>query len=199
MTEYKKAFDNDGNEIEVLYKSEAEKLIQEKEEKLLETEEKLKKLETKDFNWNAFKNATKEEKEKMVSMLTEAEKKIIEQQETHAKELEELKTERISDFKNDALNVLIGDDEDLRKKILANYDRIVGEAKTKQEIQAKIKEAYNMVGAPSFNPILNVANTTTMGELNRKPKETLTPEQKEFAKKFGVSDETVNKYGKKTG
>jgi hypothetical protein len=101
----------------------------------------LEELRKKDFNFKKLREQGKHTKEE-----------IAHEKENLAKEWGEFRDNLISERKSDALDMLVGTDEELRKKVLANYDRIVGDASTKQEIYRKMRDAVNLTGgavAPS--------------------------------------------------
>ena len=162
--------------------------IAQQEKDLTETKEKLTKLENKDFNFKKLRDMNDEEKGK----LTEAEKALMNKQE----ELEENQTkftETIVDGnKNEALAVLVGDDAEMRKKVLYNFDRIKGDAVTKEQISAKMREAHNMLGmqGSQINPInLAAGSYGDFGNISSDNKQTNV--DGELAKKLGLDDDDL--------
>lgn len=200
MTEYKKLTNEEGEEIEALSKEEHEAEIKTKEEefgkKEKELNEQLGKYKDKDFNFKALREAKKEDREKLLEKLSDTERKLYEEQESNKKELDDLKSGLIQENKDTAIDALCGDDEELKKKVLANFDDLNIEAKTKGEMIVKVQKAYNMsVDVLERNPVLGVSRSTSEGDIKKKEKGELTPELKEMGKKLGLSDEDQKKYG----
>lgn len=151
-------FDADGNVVEALTKDEAETLAQQKADELLkqkqeefkQKEEELEKLKTKDYNWQKLRAMTKEEKEKM----KESERAILEKQEELDTKFNELESSRKKEVIDTMLEAYAGDDEELRKKILINYDRIKDPDADKESIKRKMKDAFILSNeGRTINPV----------------------------------------------
>ncbi len=125
------------------------------EAQLVDVNEKLKKLENKAFNFKKLRDMNDEEKGK----LSEAEKALMAKQEELEENQKTFQTTLEDSNKNEALAVLVGTDEEMKKKVLHNYGRIEGSAVTKDEINKKMREAVNMLGvsAPSGGNPVNMA------------------------------------------
>lgn len=173
---------------------EKKELIAQKEKELESTKEKLTKLENKDFNFRKLEDMTQEQQNK----LSDNEKALMKKQE----ELEENQTkfaETIEESnKKEALAVLAGNDEKLRKKVLYNYNRIKGEAITKEDINKKMRDAFNMLGQTdnAINPINQAVNYQSGGSGIRDVKATKV--DSELAQNFGVTDEELKNNKLKT-
>jgi hypothetical protein len=195
---YNKFFDDEGNEVEALSKEQAEALLKQEEERKAELQSEVQKLKDKDFNFKAFRDARKEEREKMKEQLSEKEKQILEMQEESEGRIDKIQSNLIKDYKEDILESLVGEDEDLRKKIEYNFDRIKGEAETKAQIKNKLLDAYKLsTDNPVENPLSSVSHTTNSGEIQRKKEGGLSEEDKKALKdQAGFSDEDLEKYAK---
>lgn len=179
-------YDNDGNPVEGVLPPEEIKSLQ---EKLEETNQKLSKLEKKDFDYRRLENMTEAEKEK----LSATELSLKKQQEELEDKQKTLETTFISDVKKDLISSLVGDDEELRKKIELNYDRLSdsSKAKSREEIKALLNDAYVMsVGIKYSNPILNANNVS--GSVHVKS-EKISEDIKDFGKKLGLTEEDLEK------
>ena len=169
-------------------KEKKEKLA-EYEKTLEETTSKLKKLENKDYNFKKLRDMSSEEKEKLSATEIELKKKQEELEESQAS----FQTTIVESSKNEALAVLVGDDKKIREKVLHNYDRIKGNAVTKDEINNRMRDAYNMLGvgaAKVSNPITAAAGFQGgAGVANSSAKTKIDPE---LASNFGITDEDLN-------
>jgi hypothetical protein len=96
--------------------------------------------------------------------------------------------------KNEALAVLVGNDEALRKKVLYNYDRLKGDAVTKDEINSRMRDAYNMLGqaAPQVNVLGQAVNYQGVSSTGKKEKV-----DKDLASKLGLTEEDLTKHNLK--
>ena len=202
MTEYKKLTNDEGEEIEALSKDEHEaeikKQTEEFEKKEKKLNDKLTKFKDKDFNFKALREAKEDDKKKLLGQLSDKERKLFEEQEKNAKSIDDLKGSLVQENMDTAMDALCKDDEELKKKVQANFELLNIEVKTKKEMVEKVQKAYNMSVDPAVrNPVQGVAGSTNVGNIGQTEKPTLTPEQKEIGKeKFGLSDEDYEKYGK---
>jgi hypothetical protein len=155
----------------------------EKVEMTKEEYEEYQKLKEKDLNFQKLRNGTKKDKEDI--------KKTREELDSRAAEfLDTLEKER----KADALSMLIGDDIELRKKALFNYDRIKDDAKTKEEIYKKMKEAVNMTGVrEEVNPMYRDTGHSGYRGFEKSNKE--SEDSKEMRETMRITDEDKKKYG----
>jgi len=190
----------DGTEIEVFtqeeveeqnanvletYKTENPDKSEEMETLKKELEEKqaeLEKIGNKDQNFKRLRDQKSELEEKLEKATGEMSEK-----------LEAAITNLAGDKKADIINSLVGDDEELKKKVFFHYNRIKDEAKTKEEISAKVNDAYFLATkqeAPSGNFI------SSAGAGNVKSKAQITPGEKEIGDALGITDEDRKKYSK---
>ena len=178
------AFDVDGNPIEGLLSLEESSALN---TSLEENKEKLTKLENKDFNFRKLESMTEEEKNK----LTAVELSLKKQQEELEEKQKSFETGFVTDVKKDLLDSLVGDDEELRKKVELNYARIKDSetAKTREEIKNVLSDALSMsVGVKTNNPLnraINGSGNAPAG--SSKPSSDLI----KLGKMFGLSDEDL--------
>jgi len=180
----KELYDVDGNPIQAFTPEE----IAEKEKELETTKTELEKLKNKDFNFKKLRDMNEEEKAKLTGVelqLKQKQEELEENQKTFSQQI-------VDGNKNEALAVLVGDDEELRKKVLSNYDRIKGDAVTKEEINSRMREAYNMLGqfASKPNPLLQAVNFSGGAGVVKTPSK-LNDDQKSLGKKLGLTDEDL--------
>lgn len=143
------AYNVDGEPIEGLYSPEEVKAMQ----------ERLEKLESKDFNFRKLESMTEEEKAK----LSAVELSLKQQQEQLEEKQKQFESGFVSDVKKDLFDAMIGDDEDLRKKVEVNYARIKDSdtAKSRDEIKSIIADALAMsVGVKGSNPLNTAINSS---------------------------------------
>jgi len=144
----------------------------------------LEKLKEKDLNFKKLRDSTKEEKEK-----------IKKGKEELAKEQQEFREKTVQERLDDALDIEVGDDEELRKKTVFNFGRIEGDAVTRKEIHQKVKEAVGMTGTPPSPSMLARGGSHSgyrgLGETDKKE----TNESKEMRKDMRISDKDKEKYG----
>lgn len=203
--EEKKYYDAEGNEVEAIsaeeveaqkaeaietYKTEhpdedievLQKQIEEKEEEVNIAKEELEKLGKKDFNFQKLREQNKTQESELDKLKTEMSEK-----------LDQAITNLAGDKKADIINSLVGDDEELKKKVEFHYDRIKDEAKTKDEIQSKVNDAYFLATrqeAPTGNYV------SSAGAGNVKNEEQITPGEKEIGDALGITDEDRKKFNK---
>lgn len=161
-----------------------------KARELAETKERLAKLENKDMNFKKLRDMTDAEREK----LTMTELELKKRQESLEEEQTSFKQQVMKSHMDDALAVLAGEDEEVRKKIMHNYERIKDDATTKDEIFRKMKDAYKLTNdrSASINP-LNVA-MGVVGNAPPKAKEgAWSDDLKELGSKFGLKEDDMKK------
>ena len=167
---------------------ERRELIAKQEAELAETKEKLQKLENKDYNFKKLRDMNDEEKGKLSATELELKKKQEELEENQTK----FQTTVIEGNKAEALAVLVGNDAEMKKKVLYNYDRIKGDAVTKEQINAKMREAHNMLGMAQsqVNPI-NQAVGFQGGAGGVSSGNKTDKVDADLASKLGISDEDL--------
>jgi chromosome segregation ATPase len=195
-------FDEDGNEVE-LDKSidEIQKSYQEqtqqfeefkktKEEEVKVINEKLSKLENKEFNFKALRDMTEEEKGKLSAM----ELQLKQQQEKHDEEIKNIKQTFIGNAKEEVLNKLAGQNEEVRKKVLEAYDSLNLKDESKADIEARMKAAYKLAVGSDIGTNLSYSSEGVAPIPNKVSD--VKPEVKELGKNLGLSDEDFKKYSK---
>jgi chromosome segregation ATPase len=188
-----KLYDADGNEVEAFLPDEVKPLqeaaaLHDKE--LAETKEKLTKLENKDFNFKKMRDMTQAEIEK----LSAKEIELMKRQENLEEQQTTFKQQVVQSHMNDALAVLAGEDEEVRKKIMHNYERINDDATTKEDIFRKMKDAYRLTTdrSVSMNPL-----SAAMGVVGNAPakgdNKVWSDDLKELGSKMGLKEDDMKK------
>ena len=138
-----------------------------------------------------IKELTEDEKAKF----TEKELELKEEQEKLSEEQTKFKDQMVQSYQDDALAVLTGNNEEMRKKVINNYNRITGEAITKEEVATKMRDAFNMLGSQQRipNPVSLAHNT--MGSVSEPGKGRITENEKSLGEKLGITEEEIKKYG----
>jgi len=155
-------YDVDGNIIEgaltpdevAEIKAQAEEATVYKE-KLAETEERLKGLETKDFNWRKFEEAAEEEKKKMLNGFSEKEQQIMKDKAEIMAKMERLEGTIYQKDKDSILTSIAGNDVELRAKIEEAAKKFAGTPTTVEEWQERYIEATTLIQGfrPKINPL----------------------------------------------
>lgn len=172
-------------ETETFTKEEVDKLIAEKEATYQDSLKELDKLKTKDLNFAKFREMTEEEKKK----LSATETALLQKQEELEKRQEELDKRFYSGVLNSELRKLVGDDEDMKKKTMDNFERIKDDAKDEQSISKKLSDAYLLAGGSrNTNPISRAANAGS-GSYNNSSSDNFAESEEgiDAAKKIGFS------------
>ena len=177
IEEYKNENPDKSEEIEALKKE-----IEEKEEAFNSAKEELEKLGKKDFNFKKLREQNKNQETELEKLKTEMSDK-----------LEAAITNLANDKKSDIISSLVGDDEELKKKVEFHYNRIKDEAKTKEEIMAKVNDAY-FLATRQEPPVGNYVSAAGAG--NTKVKEEVSAKEKELGNALGITEEDREKYNK---
>ena len=190
-----KVYDDDGNEFEMPTKEEKEVLDKEREEaktQLEEANKELKGLRDKKFNFKKLRDMSEEEKGKFDEKELALKQQIEEMQEGQ----ESNKNKLEDNWKDKAIRSMVGSDEEMKKKILENYDALNIDAGTEYEIGDKMTKAYQLAypGQTSPSPF----NTPNYGktEAPEGGKANQSKASKAFGDKLGVSTEDRKKYKK---
>jgi len=217
-----KIVDKEGKEIEVLTDEEVEALIGEEKEKAVasakeeaekEFQEKLAEKEKEVEEMRLRLSAAEETLEKSGEGTKDwaAARAQIKKLETElqnlSKERDVLKEEfsqevrniRTSIFKSQIdsmIGALAEGDDELKKKIEYHYNRLGGNVDNEQEARETLKDAYLLATGKFAPDPLSVVRGTFSGEAP-KTKEPSSQEVIELGKKFGVSDEDIEKYSQK--
>lgn len=199
--------DSTGADLEVFTAEEKEAALEEyrqanpdkseelsnKEEELKTVQEELEKLKTKDHNFEKLRDSKKVAEGKVT--LEELEKKIKEEVALAQKSILEgvNKDHYVSE-----LSSLTGDDDELKKKIELQYNRLTDPATTKQDISKKLRDAWLLATRTEELSSLNSAVLSSGGvsRLNFKGNKKFSQEDKELGQKFGLDAKDFEKYGK---
>lgn len=161
---------------------EAEKRITELETTLKEKENALSKLNDKDLNFKNLRDKTQEEIDEMTQKASAKEALLINEIYALATERKEEREKTLSEAKDEVLNSLAHEDEDLRKKIEAAEKELAGEAKTPAEVEARYRKASILVTGKvvEANPIYSGFGSVNYKDPSDKPKRfSDTPEGQE--------------------
>jgi len=157
-------FTEAGDEVEV--KTDEE--LKEMEDKITELDDlktkhgelttKLAGLESKDFNFRKFEQASEEEKAKLTEKMTEIEKASVQEIANLTAKIEE--NEKISHdgMKEKAIKALAGEDEEFKKELETAYEKSLefgGKAKSPEDVALRMQEAYRYIKgtAPNVNAL----------------------------------------------
>lgn len=165
---------------------------------LKEREEELSKLKdtTKPENFEKLRKAKEGAEIKIEDLQKEMEDKLKESAETTKKEVLE---GVYKDHYADELTSLAGEDDELKKRIEFEYNRLNDPAASKQEISKKIRDAW--VLATKEDEEHSVLNTSVLssggvGKIQTQQSENkFSQEEKSMGAKFGLKDEDFDKYG----
>jgi len=189
------AYDVEGNPIDGLISP--EEIIKQQEDfetnkKVLEeNQSKLEKLEKKDFDYKKLRDMTDDEKAKYSA----AEMALRERQEALEEDQQSFRDGFVKSIKDDVIKSLAGDDDELAKKMEINYGRIKDSenASSREDISRLMSDAYGMSADIKSGSPLNKAVNSVGNAPIAKSDGPLTPELKDFGKKFGLTDEDMGK------
>lgn len=182
-------YDENGEEMEgALPPDEAKALKEELEAKaqeLKEKSERLQGLESKDMNFRRLEQMTEAEKSK----LTEKETELMKRQEALEDQQRSFENKQIESIKEYAIKNLVGEDAELREKILEKYKSIAGEAKTPEEISERVADAFAMARRKneSINPLAAVMGVPGSAPKQKSGNFADTDAGKALAKELGMS------------
>lgn len=193
-------FDSAGNLIEGALTADEVKAIQEKADgyvkELESVKEKLGKLENKDMNFKKLRDLTEAERQD----LSAKDMELMKRQEKLEEDQRNFVDTQINSYKDEALAVLAGNNSDLRKKTEYHYGRLKDEAITREDIRMKMRDAYRLAqsdisGGP--DPLTAAAGYSGGYAPSAKPSSAeFDSEQKDLARKLGLSDEDLKKFNK---
>lgn len=201
MTEELELYDVDGNLIEdakekYVPKEKVDKLVidklAEKDIELSATRAKLAGLENKDFNFKRLREMKEEDKAKLSVQEIELRQRqeVIEEETKKLREGQESFTKRtIEEYRDDAISIAIGEDEEVKKKVLFHYDRIRDEATTKEQIRKKVRDAVKLAqDETADNPLFRGTPNLGSGDPPTRHKSYADTEAgKTLAKSLGMS------------
>ena len=143
-------------------------------------EEELAKLKNKDFNFANLRKQKDTAESKIEGLKKEIDDKI-------GLAKKEVMEGMLKGHYNEGLKILAEDNEELKKKIEFNYNRIQDIPTTESEITKKLRDAWLLSVEPENLDKLNttVLSSGGVGKLNIKSsEEKLTPEEKELGKRL---------------
>lgn len=159
------------------------------EEQLREKEEELEKYSDKEFNFNKFRKATKEEKDKMMEEFSEKERTLTEEVAKINERLEANEKRTLSDARDNVLFEL-GADEDMAKRLDEEVKEFLGTPTDAADVRRRYMKAYRIVagGQPKASPLNRFAPVTGYPEgPSKKDRYTDTKEGKANMKQwFGI-------------
>lgn len=149
-------------------------------------------------------NQGSDDKDKNFKVLKDALNKKDDEIKNLTQKIDETGSARINDLRERLIEKYAGSDEELKKKIVHNFDNTLAgvDAKSEKEIENKIKNAVKLsvdFGGP--NPLDNAMSGGEPGGVGRKNaggvSAKITPEVKDLGGKLGITDEDYQKYGSK--
>ena len=183
---------NEGEEIEAFTSEEvqaekdatakANEELAEAQAELLKANEKLGKLEGKDLNFAKLREQ-KEDAESRVE-------KIKQDMEVSLGNFKKEIVEGVNkDYYTETLGGLSGDDEELKKKIEFEYNRLNDPINGKEDISKKLRDAYALATHVEDAGAFNVAAVSSGGAARPKFRQagSFTDDEKAFGKKLGAS------------
>jgi hypothetical protein len=191
-------YDADGNLVEGALTSDEVKAIQAKADEAAaeanSAKEKLSKMENKEFNFKKLRDLSEEERKK----LSTKEMELMQRQEDLETKTKGFVETQINTHKDEALAVLAGDNEELRKKTMFHYDRIKDEATSREDIRRKMRDAFRLAQGDvtgTNDPFSSAVSYSGGSAPNAKPASAdFSNDQKDLAKKLGLSEDDLKKY-----
>jgi len=197
--------DESGEKVQVVkkealekYQAELKTIIDEMGSQVKTLKTELEKEKGKDKNFNKLRNLKLSElSEEEKKGLTEKEQAILEKQETLENRIQSFEVREKETYKDESLRELAVFEEDERKKVLANFNRLTDPASTRAEIASKMTEAYRMTygttpgtSAGGLNEVVPFSGSRGAGG-RKEPGFADTPQGKALAKKLnlGISKE----------
>ena len=120
---------------------ELETSLAEKETEL----EELRKLKGKDNNFQAFRNKTEEEKEKIMKKASETEQMLLKEMDDMRSTVEAGKEARMKEATDAVLQQIAGDDKEYKKEIELQEKEFIGYALTPKEKEERVLKAATLV------------------------------------------------------
>lgn len=148
-----------------------------KQAKVDEYESELSKLRSKDNNFAALRNASKEEKARLLSQVEEDKRSLVEKLDDLQTQIDTQNSQRMESKRKQALDQIAGSDQDFRKKVEEAEKSLIGTANTDDEIAKR----YNMAVAiaKSTESVVNPMNRFSPGISVSDPAH--NPEKKDFS------------------
>jgi len=175
--------DSEGDEGDESDKGDDKDDAQEGEDELTASERKeLEDLRKKEYNFKKMRSNVKQTKDEV-----KREKTVLKENWL------EFKENLVNERKEDALSLLVGDDEETRKKVLYNFNRIDPgkDAVLKDEIFKRMREAVNMLGG---NQQPNIVTRGGHSGYRGNSDGVESSESQNMRKDMKIDDETKKKY-----
>lgn len=136
---------------------ESQKQIEELNGKLKEKEEEFNKLSNKDYNFKRLREKSEEEVEEMKKKMNDREKILLDEVLEISKERDAEREARYKEAEKEILDSLAGGDDELREKIIAAGNELVGDSKTVNELESRLRKAYILAKgeAPRPSPLFS--------------------------------------------
>jgi DNA repair exonuclease SbcCD ATPase subunit len=209
-------FDENGSEVEgAMTSEEIEELVEERKEeietsnqetisnledthrevledlqtKIDEKEEALEKEQSKDKNFGNLRKTTKEKQEEITKLQSE----MKEMKTSFETKFSEAKTGSIQEKINEHISKLAGTNKELKEKIAFNLQSFKVPENTEEALK-QVDNAFTL-SSDGKSSIINSKVISSAGGVSIPTKEKMTPEGKDFAKKIGITDQEIKKYG----
>jgi len=199
--------DADGNDIEVYSQEEADALAQEKAQEeadrvkaekdaeMATLNEELAKLKEKDMN---FERVRSKAEGKEIEVNEEVKKQVADL----TARIEEIVAQPKNDVRDEFVRTRIGDDKEQVGRFNYYYDRLGGEAKTKEEVLRAANEALILASGGKYQPS-DSGRVHSVGAsqdyMNTGVTRETTEEAKSIGEALGITEEDRKKYGTKKG
>ena len=169
-----------------------------KEQELENAKAELEKYKNKDLNFSNLRQQKEAAEAKVEELTKEMEAKANEVNEKIDSVKKEVFEGVMKDHYNDTIKALVGDDEELLKKVEYHYNRLADTAKTKDEVTSKLQDAWVLATKKEDTGVLNTAVISSGGvkPLKINTNTEFSAEEKQLAGSFGLSEEDLKKYGK---
>lgn len=158
----------------------AEESVEALKKELEEAKDELKKFQDKDLNFQNLRKG-KEKAEEKVSTLEE------QLQEGIAAAKQDILKGVLEDHYEETMKSLVGDDEDLRKEVERQYDRLSDDASTKTQMAQKLTDAYRLATkSDEEQDAMNTAVVSSSGAAVgvKSSKKKFSSEEKELARQL---------------
>lgn len=167
--------------------------IEKLETELKESKDKLDKLEGKESNFAKLREQKEGAEAKIEDLQKTMEEQIKESAEATKKEVLE---GVYKDHYQEELTSLAGQDDELKKLIEVQYERLTDPTTNKGEISKKLRDAWTLATKQEDPNALNTAVISSGGAaaVQTKTQDKLSPEVEQVASKFGLSQEDFNKF-----
>lgn len=152
-----KIYDDDGNELEL---DVDQVLAQNKtlEEQLKKNQEEIEKLRSKDANFANLRTKTKAEQEEFKAQMTAKERLLYDRIDDLESKITARDQATVGKMQAERLKQYSNGDEELEKKIMANFERLGANPLSAEEVDQSLEEAFALTQAQlsrtqSVNPV----------------------------------------------